>query len=177
MNAYLRRIIRDMSDRQQQTVTAAAADHGRVPVDVRRSTLAALYDKRLICPTSDPRNRHARYALTALGHGVAEALAELARAARLNGMTPAERATAELGTEDKRDVLRATVRPRAEAPNYAIDVDGTDTPAWRTVLSWGHAMASAQKSIRNGARITPGTGGTFTLTSPHGGRRAHFRPA
>ncbi|MGC5236879.1 hypothetical protein [Streptomyces albogriseolus] len=162
MNAYLRRIIRDMSTRQQETVIAAAADNGHVPVDARRSTLAALYSKRLIHPTSNPRGRHTRYALTALGHGVAEALAELARAARLNGMTPAE---------------RATVRPRTEAPNYAIDVDGTDTPAWRTVLSWGHAMASAQKSIRNGARIIPGTGGAFTLTSPHGGRRAHFRPA
>ncbi|WP_086686163.1 hypothetical protein [Streptomyces pseudogriseolus] len=177
MNAYLRRIIRDMSTRQQETVTAAAADNGDVPADTRRSTLAALYGKRLIHPTSDPRGRHVRYALTALGHGVAEALAELARADRLNGMAPAERATAELTAEDHRDVLRATVRPRAEAPNYAIDVDGANTPAWRTVLSWGHAMASAQKSIRNGARITPGPGGTFTLTSPHGGRRAHFRPA
>lgn len=76
---------------------------------------------------------------------------------------PAERARA---------VLRATVLPRSEARDYRMTVDDktvSETP-------WGHAMACAQLSIRNGATIDPGPAGTFTLTAPETGRAVTFQP-
>ncbi|MFE4832928.1 hypothetical protein [Streptomyces sp. NPDC056672] len=74
--------------------------------------------------------------------------------------------------EQRRAVLRATVLPRTAAPEYTVSVNG-DT----ATMPWGIVMASAQKSIRAGASITPGDAGTFTLTAPGGGRSAHFQPA
>lgn len=74
--------------------------------------------------------------------------------------------------EQRRAVLRASVLPRTAAPEYTVSVNG-DT----ATMPWGIAMASAQKSIRAGASITPGDAGTFTLTAPSDGHRAHFQPA
>ncbi|QKZ20280.1 hypothetical protein [Streptomyces chartreusis] len=74
--------------------------------------------------------------------------------------------------EQRRAVLRATVLPRAAAPEYTIAVNG-DT----VTVPWETAMASAQKSIRAGARIAPGDAGAFTLTAPNGVQRVHFQPA
>ncbi|MER7688777.1 hypothetical protein [Streptomyces sp. NPDC097610] len=74
--------------------------------------------------------------------------------------------------EQRRAVLRATVLPRTAAPEYTVTVNG-DT----ATMPWGTVLASAQKSIRTGASITPGDAGTFTLTALSGGHRARFQPA
>lgn len=75
--------------------------------------------------------------------------------------------------ERARAVLRATIKPRIEARDYAASVNGGAA----ATMPWGMAMSSAQKSLRNGAHISPGANGSFTLTGPDGGRRAHFQPA
>lgn len=75
--------------------------------------------------------------------------------------------------EERRDVLRATVLPRTAAREYTATVNGTTI----ATMPWGMAMASAQKSIRNGADITAHDAGAFTLTAPNGGRSVRFQPA
>jgi hypothetical protein len=75
--------------------------------------------------------------------------------------------------EWRRALLRATVLPRKAAPAYSVTLNGTTGAG----IPWGIAMASAQKSIRNGAHITAHPGGAFTLTAPGGGRSVRFQPA
>ncbi|MEU5181207.1 hypothetical protein AB0G49_14255 [Streptomyces longwoodensis] len=71
-----------------------------------------------------------------------------------------------------RAVLRAAAWPRSQARDYRMMLHHKGA----AVTSWGHAMACAQKSIRNGATIHPHGAGEFTLTAPDGGRAITFKP-
>jgi hypothetical protein len=86
--------------------------------------------------------------------------------------------------EQCRAVLRATIKTRQEAPNYTVilkvkvamgNVSVTNESA--ITMPWGQAMACAQKSLHNGAEISPGHDGAFTLTGPESDRTARFQPA
>jgi hypothetical protein len=73
--------------------------------------------------------------------------------------------------EIAREVLRATVMPRVVSEYDITTPEGTIT------MRWTDAMACAQKSIRNGATITPEGAGAFTLTSSSGARSVRFAPS
>lgn len=86
--------------------------------------------------------------------------------------------------EQCRAVLRATIKTREESPNYLVILKYKATVGHVSVnnesavtMPWGQAMACAQKSIRNGAQISPGHDGAFTLTGAESGRTVRFEPA
>ncbi|MFE0490283.1 hypothetical protein [Streptomyces griseoaurantiacus] len=73
--------------------------------------------------------------------------------------------------EERHALLRATIHDRATAHDYRIT-----TATGSTVAPWGHAMACALKSLRNGARIQAHRGGAFTLTAADGSNPVRWSP-
>ncbi|MEU0857475.1 hypothetical protein ABZ352_18830 [Streptomyces griseofuscus] len=77
MSAYLRDIIKTLTAKQRDALTAtAAADDGRVPYTVHDRTVDALYRKRLIREVTNRKGGFNWCVLTTLGKRVAAELAE-----------------------------------------------------------------------------------------------------
>jgi hypothetical protein len=74
--------------------------------------------------------------------------------------------------EVQRDILRKAAAPRTAC--YDAFVNGSRV---FSSAPWGVAMASAQKSIRNGATVVSEGGGVFRLMSPDGATSARFVPS